>query len=251
MSEETRWIDRPGIFRGTPVEIAMKDSEQSSSVALHVTMTIDEWLNQETKQWEDWRSYNFRATGDLWIIGKTGGINETAAEMARDVLGWDGNMENPDVGRLNPCQFSVNQEEYKGKYQHKIGFFNAWDFVPGPRVADPAKVKQMQSQHGSALRAFFGQKQTKTPPPAGKPTSPPPPAPPKAPPYMPPSPSLGSKATTHDAAWKEVVAAYKGDESLAHDHWMTAYSKVAGSKEPDHVTPGEWSRITDEACIPI
>lgn len=180
-----QWIDRPGIFRGTPIEVGIQDSDNSSSLGLRVVMTVQEYLNQQTNEWEDWNQFDFRASGTFWIIKKDGSLNDnpdpdkfSTVRMVRDILGWDGNLENPDVGVLNPCQFTVNEEDYKGKAQFKLGFLNHWDFKPGPKTVDPATVKKLSVQHGSKLRAFFGQKQTKAPAPAGRPAAPP--APPKS-----------------------------------------------------------------------
>jgi len=168
------WIDRAGIFRGVPIEVGMEASERSPSIGLRIVMSVKECLNQQTNEWDDWDSYDVRASGTLWIIKKDGSINEMSAEMARDVLGWDGNLDAPDVGVLNPCQFSVNQEDYNGTARFKIGFLNQWDYVPGHKIIDPDRLVAIKNQHGSKLRAFFGQKSSGVKAPAGRPPSPPP-----------------------------------------------------------------------------
>lgn len=168
------WIDRPGIFRGHCTEAGIEASEKSSSVGLRLVMRVTEWLDQQTNEWTDWSEYDVHCSGTLWIIGTKGTINETAAKMARDVLGWNGSLEQQDVATFKPCQFTVNQEDYNGQARFKIGFLNEWDYKPTARTVDAATAKSLQAQHGSKLRAFFGAKSAAVKPPAGKPASPPP-----------------------------------------------------------------------------
>lgn len=174
------WIDRPGIFRGHCVEAGIQASDKSSSVGLRLVMRVTEWMDPATHEWVDWSEYDVQASGTLWIIGKSGTINETAAKMARDVLGWNGSLEQQNVSSFKPCQFTINQEDYNGEARFKIGFLNEWDYMPSVGTVDPTKAKQLQAQHGSTLRAFFGAKSAAVKPPPGKPASPPAKAAPQA-----------------------------------------------------------------------
>ncbi|MEO0966015.1 MAG: hypothetical protein AAFY08_12975 [Planctomycetota bacterium] len=169
MSEETRWIDRAGRFRGSVSDARIVKAD-SGAVALELDVLIEEMYDADA--WHNWREYGITARGALWIIKKDGSLNEMANETARDVLGWDGDPTDLSSSRFNPVSIVVEADEYKGKVRHKVQWFNKYDETGLSRGASTADIGGIQASHGSKLRAFYGAKGSSKPA-AGKPNMPP------------------------------------------------------------------------------
>lgn len=237
------FIDREGIFRGPIVEAMIVTGKESQSVGLNITARIDEALNG--KAWDDWSQYAMHAYGTLWVIKKDGSINEQAAESARDVLGWDGNVDSIDAAKLSPCQFNVKPDTYNNKTTYKIAWVNPWDYEGGMQPLDPSALAQIKTMHGAKLRAFFGVRKSGS-------QAPPPSAPPKSPPPV-GHQTESSGSATRDEAWAAALETCKGDEKKALVHWdknIKVREEMVGKGETDF-TPNDWAAVRDDCQIPF
>lgn len=257
MSTATQnWIDRKGIFRGSPLEARITQGQDGSqSMGLEVVYGVAECL--DGNDWANWSTYQFIARGTLWIIKKDGSLNDKAAETARDVLGWDGDLENVSPERLRPCQFTVKDEEYNGKTLHKIAWFNDYDFKPGPRTLDAGAVSTLKITHGAKLRAFFGATKPASKP-SGIPSAPPPTTAKKTLPPPPPAPAAKAAttataelvATSKDTAWAYVVEAC-GTKMNPTEQWGKTWTELFDGRHEDELTESDWSRLAEVASLPF
>jgi hypothetical protein len=150
-------LEQAGSFRGEIYYYAVKN-EASGAVAIVVHATIHEVWNPDTKEWEDWRRYEFDVVGYQYVITKTGAANKRTVTALVMHTGWDGNLESVSAGTWTPlpCQFSVEENEYKGKSSYRISWINAYDSAPGSGSVSPEKARQLQNKFGSQLRAIAG-----------------------------------------------------------------------------------------------
>ena len=175
-------IDRAGNFRGLITACGIQEGKDSSqSVAVGVTVEIHDWWNSEAQSWEDWRTFQFEATGFLYVIKKDGSVNDGVVKALIEHANWPNDLT-ATVGNgwePTPCSFSVESNTYKEKTNFRIGsFMRAYDAVPGAEIATVSvdRAKQLQSRHGAALRAIGGNvKRNAAPAPANRPAPPPPP----------------------------------------------------------------------------
>jgi hypothetical protein len=174
LSTQYQDIDRPGNFRGEIIDYGLMEFD-SNSVAIAVEARIDEAWNDETKQWEDWRPYAMRATGNIFVIKKDGTINTKQVEALVQHAGWDGSLESiiDNSWHSKPCQFSVNSEVYKDQTRYRISWINDYNRAPGGlgQIA-PNRVKELNAKFGGALRAVASNAKPIAKP-NGKPSAPP------------------------------------------------------------------------------
>ena len=174
-------IDREGTFRGriTSYGVYEPGKDGSKSVAIGITVAIDEMFDRETEEWQDWREYQLEAEGNVWIIKKDGSINQKTAEKFMATTGWNGDLASVANGTFEPrpCGISVERDEYRNEVRFRIAWVNDYDSTPGGGgFADAERTKQLQSQFGNQLRAIAGNVKRNAPKPAGKPADPPKPA---------------------------------------------------------------------------
>lgn len=190
-------VDREGQFRGTITEYGLKEME-SGSVAVSIKAQLTEFYAGEEEGWLDWTQYDVEAQGDVWVIKRDKSLNAKAAESLVKNAGWDGSFTSVKDGswQPTPCQFTVKAEEYEGRTYYKIAFVNDFDRTPGGMSnVDDARVKSLESQYGSQMRALFSNtKRNGAKPEASKPRTPP-----------------GPSATQQKAA-REAEAALGADE---------------------------------------
>lgn len=175
--------DRPGDYRGIIVDYGVKDFD-GGSVAIAVTARLDEYRDPETGEWTDWSPYDIEAEGMIFVIKKDGQPNESQVEALVKHANWPGTLESAADKTWEPtqCQFSVEEDTYKGNTRFRISWINDWDSVGGGAFASPEKVKQLANQHGAKLRALAGSFKRNTTAPASKAPAPSAPPPKKAPP---------------------------------------------------------------------
>ena len=150
-------LEQTGDFRGEITEYSLK-YEASGAVAIVVYAAIHEVWNPDTKDWEDWRRYEFNVVGYQYVITKAGAANKRTVTALVMYTGWDGNLESVGAGTWNPtpCQFSVEENIYKEQVSYRISWINAYDSTPGGGSVSPEKARQLQNQFGSQLRAIAG-----------------------------------------------------------------------------------------------
>lgn len=171
-------IDRIGDFRGQIVWAIVKPPYDSGAEAIEIVARIDEAWNYETEEWEDWRQYDMEVEGLLFVYGKGGKPNQTQITALHSHAGWDGTYTSisAETWKPSPCQFSVEEDEYKGKVRYRIAWLNAYDGPVGgstkPLPLD--KAKALDAQHGGSVRAIIGNAKRNATAPTGKPQSPPP-----------------------------------------------------------------------------
>lgn len=168
-------IDRPGNFQCEFKEYGLTERE-SGAVAISVIAQITAQYNDESGEWDDWKEYDVEARGDLYIIKKDGGLNNSQVEALCKYAGWSGSLAaiRDRTWTPTPCQVSIEGDEYKGVTRYKIGFVNAFDRTPGGvgNITDD-KVKALEVKFGASLRAVAGSATHGTTKPAGKPAAPP------------------------------------------------------------------------------
>lgn len=249
-----QYIDREGTFRG-PCHAAniVTGSEGSSTVGIDLTYAIEEMLSP-SNEWEDWRQYEVFARGTLWIIKKDGTINNVAAETARDVLGWNGDIDNIGPDSFKPAQVVVKIDQYKDQTRYRIAFFNPFNSLGPAKRLDDNAIRSIKTQHGSKLRAFFGSapKPSTAPKPAGKPMAPP--AAKSAPPAPASTATMELLAATREEAWAYIVKTWENrDDVDPAKQWAEAVAKVgkkAGREEPDFLSE-HWSEVAFIGSLPF
>jgi hypothetical protein len=153
-------MDRPGIFKAKVLEAFIQDSadksEPSKSVAVVFKFEILAAL--EANEWKDWSGFGpYAVTGYYYVLGKDGKPNQKTIEQLVKSLGWDGNLQSfveensKAIGRT--VQITVEENNYNGKTTYRAGWMNHEDFAPGPKGVDADRLKSIQSESGSLLRA--------------------------------------------------------------------------------------------------
>lgn len=151
-------LDRPGIFKA---KLDRWTVEKADSGAIAVTCYLIPIAKLETDAeganvWDDWTQYApMECVGRYWVIKKDKTVNAGTVEQLVRSLGWNGMLASVGLG-LPPktvVQVTVKAEEWKGKIQHKAGWMNPEDFVPGGDSLEAAEVAKLDSQFGSLLRA--------------------------------------------------------------------------------------------------
>lgn len=175
-------IDREGVFRGVISSYGLKEMD-SGAVAVAVKVNLTQmWTGNE---WCDWSQYEMEAEGDVWIVKKTGHVNEGAAQSLINFAGWDGNLLSivNESWEPKPAAFVIKREEYEGKTRFKVSFVNDYERTPGGLSnVTPEKVKELNTRFGSQFRALAGNKGRNAAPTNGRPTPPPVHSTPNAPP---------------------------------------------------------------------
>jgi hypothetical protein len=172
-------IDREGNFRGTIVSYGIR-KEKTGAVGVNLIALIEEAWNEEEKRWEDWRQYEYAVEGVKYIVTKSkqsgaAQVNENAVKSLIECAGWSGDLFNiyAQQWQPKPCAFTVEEDEYNGVVRYRIGFLNPYDSSPGLGAnVDEDRVRALDAQWGSQLRALAGNSSRNASPPAGKPTSP-------------------------------------------------------------------------------
>lgn len=156
-------INAAGRYRGTIIGWNFQPSATSKSIGIFLQCQIKEWWNEATepKQWEPLsggdQQGDFEASGTIWIIGTDGTPNQEKIENFIRDTGWSGRPEQitgDEPWDPKDIQFTVDEEEYKGRKRYKIGFVNAYDYVGRGRDLSPDQARLIKSQYGSQLRAI-------------------------------------------------------------------------------------------------
>lgn len=162
-------IDREGTFQGLIVEFGLREYD-TGSLAVAIRAKLDTHWNEDV--WEDWREFEFEASGFLYIIKKNGEPNNGQVESLVRFAGWDGTLKSISEGTWQPipCQFTVKANEYQGQTSYRIEFINEHDRVPGQMSnVNDDKLKNLEARFGSQLRAIAGSaKRNASPSPADK-----------------------------------------------------------------------------------
>lgn len=177
----TQPIDREGRFRGTIQDYGISSSSKSDSksVGLFLEFLIEEFWNEGEMEWEDWRVYEYTASGYKYIVGRDGQVSAKVCNEVIEATGWDGNIRSIAELRceLMPCQFTVKAEEYNDEVRYKLAFLYPYDSSgKASQRIDSDGLKQLETQYGAQLRALAASKKRNAKPAAsGKPAAPPPP----------------------------------------------------------------------------
>lgn len=180
MSNVLEWV---GNARGRITEYGVQ-SAQSGAIGINLTIAVEDYFDKETGEWVDCRDNEFESTGTLWIVKRSGEINDNAAVPLMEHADWRDIESTADgTWKPTPCGFSIEEEPATEKYPKKwrIGFINAYDSTPGGGNVTPEKAKALGSQYGGAFRALRGTIQRAATVPAGKPAAPKPSGGPKPP----------------------------------------------------------------------
>ena len=230
-------IDREGIFKVAPgAETAIEDADSGAVCAVFKFRITDALINGN---WEDWSEHGFEAYARLWFIKKNnGGLNTTAVETMRDVLGWDGSIESISNGtwEVPACQITVKNEPYKGQDRFKVSYINPFDYSGKLNSANPDAIAKIQSLYGSQLRALCGAKAVTPPKPAGKPGLPPPPK---------------RRATGKDDAWQAFLKLKESAPSFDDDYIASEWNRIGVEMFGDRfasesLSTADWLKLKTE-----
>ena len=175
----------------------------------------------------------------LVLIGKDGTMTKSA-EQVQAAMGWSGRsfaeLNDKDFSDT-AIQFHVEENEYPpGNFKMQVRWINPYDADPNRSIKklDKAAVKNLDSKHGAALRAFSKRAPTKT---AATPASTPPTGGSKKSSSGPPKKE--KLEYTADAIWKRLQAA---NEDVSEEDLCTVWEGVDNDfvKDSDDRTPSDW-----------
>jgi hypothetical protein len=148
-------LQQEGTFRGAITGYGLYEAE-SGACSVKVTVKIDDIFHEG--QWHDWRGEDMEAHGELWVIKKDGGINESSVKSLITAAGWDGSLLSLTEGtwQPQPVQIVVTADNYKDETRFRIAYINEYDRMPGGGNVTTGKAQELQTRFGSALRAVAG-----------------------------------------------------------------------------------------------
>lgn len=172
-------VDREGEFRGVISAYGIYNAESGALGISLVGDLQDLWqppADGADGYWCPWGEYQMQAEGTVWIVKKDGTPNLAGIESLCKYAGWDGELSSiaEESWQPTPARMSVKKESYEGKERFKLAFLNDFNREPGSKGnVDPDKARELQTRFGSHFKAIAGTvAQSKSPPPAGKPSSP-------------------------------------------------------------------------------
>ena len=177
MSQILDWV---GSARGRIADFGVQEAK-SGAVGINLTVAVDSYFDKEVGEWVDSPIDDWEVTGTLWVIKKSGEINEMAASQLIEHAKWK-NIEKTANGswKPSPIGFTIEKESSE-KYgdRYRIGFLNAYDYTPGGSggILAPDRAKALASQYDAAFRALEGTIIRSMEVPADKPQAPAPPKP--------------------------------------------------------------------------
>jgi len=177
-------IDRPGTFRGTPLEWAVTTTKNGFPQFV-VRLQATEYYNEEDKVWLPWSEYGAEITAYLVLFYEKNGemVPCFQHENCQRAFGWAepfafSSLNDGEWGNL-VILFRVEKNDYPGGFPFKVTSIDAADADPirGIQKLDPKKLSAMDVDPRFKLTA------KKAPPKRVAPGSPTPP--PKATPSNP------------------------------------------------------------------
>lgn len=147
-------LDRPGIFRATPLQWKPVESK-NGAFGIDVKYRIAAILDPDTREWVDWTEADVEIVGQHWLVKTDKTLNDQTVDQVIAALGWSGNFidfDNENL-ELTPCQIQVQEEDYRDRKQLKVSWVNPWDYTPGGKAADASMLKQLDSRFGAQARA--------------------------------------------------------------------------------------------------
>ena len=122
-----------------------------------------------------------------------------------EYAGWDGSFSSIAEGKWQPtpCQFSVEENEHKGKVTYRIAWLNGYDSPVGGKGLSPDEAKKLQTQHGASMRALIGNAKRNAAPPTGAPQTPPTQAPEQAPPLTAEQAKIEAETVKDDVPFRD------------------------------------------------
>jgi hypothetical protein len=260
-------IDRPGTFRGRPLEWGVSETKNGYPQFV-CRFSALEYYDEEKGEYTDWSAYDQEITGYfvLYTKDKNGQWQELLnAKQIKKVLGWTGlDFGELAAGKYNEISvlFRVEDSEYNGNRSLKLTWIDGADASPTKTLPkfDADKLKGLTAKMGGALSATAGNvppkapvkapakagkkalpKATTTSAPAAASTTPPvaaPPIPASANATKPPAPTTED---TKDSAWAAVNQMNgESDEKLA-EIWIVEATKIG--KPEDQFTPTDWATV--------
>ncbi len=154
-------FDQEGTFNAKPIAWGIFESQSSESVAVSIEWIpeeilveiMDEKTDETTKEFVPFDNKEGNTvSGEIWIIGKTGKILETAVQQTmKDTLGWSGEFSDlEEGGNFKPpsCQITVEKDTYKG-VKYKVKWVN-------PIGGGTQKPKKLSNEVATSLSKKFG-----------------------------------------------------------------------------------------------
>lgn len=245
-------VDREGDFKTSGGRAWIeKAKEPSQAVAIVVEFPLV--AHKQGNEWIGWAEYDQVGVARYWFISKVGGINQMAVDTLKDVLGFDGDIENIENWTPNDCQVVVENREWNGKTRMEVRWTNPIDWDGGSRFAAKADdLKDLNRQYGSQIRGAF--KSSTAPPKPPKtaaravPTAAKPAVVPKPPPPKPTQPAASAQAAqaTAETAWEAFAAAIGTKPALTQEYvaeqWFRFIEETG--KPQESFTGDDWAALT-------
>ena len=148
------------------MEYGIREAD-SGAVAISVRAAIDAYFDAESNVWVECGQDNYEASGDLWIVKKTGEPNANQVESLCQHAGWNGDLESVANGtwQTKSCSFVLNREEYKEQVRHRIKTFFpngdpeqasnfAHNFAPNRPPREDPLTKSLMDRLSAGLNAM-------------------------------------------------------------------------------------------------
>ena len=278
----TQAIDRPGTFRGKPLDWGVSETKNGFPQFV-VRLQALEMYDEDLGQYIPWSEFDQEATGYLVLYTKKDEKWEELlnSKQIKKVFGWTGlDFQSLAEGKFGETivLFRIEESVYNGSTTLKVSWIDTADANPVKQLPkyDTEKLKGLTAKMGGALSATAApmapakaKGKPATPPKAGKkglpttgpvvppvvaPVAPPvapltaTPPPVGAPVIVPPAPStppppVTAEVLTKETAWAAVNSISGVSEEQLATVWISEGSKIG--KVEDQFTSDDWKTVKD------
>lgn len=252
------YVDRAGRFRGLALGWTIQESQELKLPMFLLNWAIEEYLNPQTAQWEDWRAFDMRIMSRSVLFKKDGTVNEKNRADLMDVFPWDGlsmaSLNDGDWSEVR-AQLTIEAEEYQGKTRFVVQWVNPFDWEGfSLEKTEPKEVAGIASRWDMKLRAVAGpQKPKAAAVPVAATTAAAAKKPAGGPPVRTDAKLQAALAiqTAKDAAWRHVLDGSKNNEELAMKNWESILMTMYPGKADDALTAADWLAVSKAEVIPF
>ena len=166
-------IENEGDFIARITRREVKPMETSRAVALYAEFTAFHFFDETNGTWIELTA-PYTTTGDFFVIGKEGAINEAKVREVKTATGWNGDLVEWVDPNWTPHDVRITVKAEKGRDNRtyfKVAWINDRDSPPGRTVkaANLDAIRSLNLQFGASLRRVGGKG---APPPPPRPASP-------------------------------------------------------------------------------
>lgn len=222
--------NRVGRFKATILDHGVADTGPNKLATfvcqfqLTEELVVGEWKPVEEE---------FAITGYFYLEKRDGNLNTVTIDALKRAFGWDGCnpfwLQDSNFDGL-VVQVKLIFDEYDGQTRIKVQWIDAESATPmGILRADDAMRRSISTRLGAKFRANAGGTAIPAP--------------------RPPAVSRPLSSATMEQAWEVFIKACP--ENSSHEYmdseWFRLIGEFFGDKQPEQLTPSEWSRFAEEA----